>query len=217
VIPRPQDVAGVPVTDPASAEYGALRALRVALEFASTERPTRNLIVAPAVSDPGTGWLSVNLAIALADVGHRVLLIDADRTCRRRHPVLDTAAHPGLYDMLAGTVSLDAARLGGPVEGVSVVPLGNVDLAAPSLLEMRFRTLLAEIDEKYDVILIQAAPLTESDDARIMATGGGLLLTAPLGRVRPAALAGVMRAVQEARIRVMGAVLVGARPVRRAR
>jgi Mrp family chromosome partitioning ATPase len=217
VVPRPQDVAGVPAADPTSAEFAALRTLRVALEFASSDRPTRSLVVAPAVADPGAGWLSVNLAVSLAEVGHRVLLVDADRTCRRRHPVFDTTEHPGLYDMLAGTVSLDAACLSGPVDGVGVVPLGNVDLAAPSLLEMRFRRLLAEIDEKYDVILIHAAPLTDSDDARIMATGGGLLLTVPHGRVRPGVLAAVMGAVQEARIRLIGTVLVGARAGRSGR
>lgn len=211
VVPRPQDPGGTAALQPASAEFPALRALRVALEFACIERPTRSLVVAPAATDPWAGWLEVNLAVALAEVGHRVLLVDADRAAQSRHPVFDTVAHPGLYDIMAGTASLDAASLSGPIDGVSVVPLGNADLAAPSLLEMRFGAFLEEVDEKYDVILVNASPLSESDDARIMSVGGGLLLTVPVGRVQPRMLSAVMGSLRETRTRVLGSVVLGTR------
>lgn len=211
VVTRPQDTAAVPATDPNSPEFASLRALRVALEFASSDNPTRTLVVAPVVGDPWSGWLEVNLAVALADVGHRVLLVDANRGDRRRHPVLDAPTAPGLYDLLAGVVTLEDAITPGPVDGVSVVPLGNPDLAAPSLLEMRFRRLLEDIDAKYDVILIHAAPVTESDDARVMAIDGGMLLTVPWGRVKRRVLERAAVELAEVRIRIVGAVLLGAR------
>ncbi|WGL51004.1 Wzz/FepE/Etk N-terminal domain-containing protein [Nocardioides sp. BP30] len=211
VIARPTDAKGVPALEPGSREFPSLRALRVALEFASVHRPTRSLVVAPAATDPWAGWLEVNLAVTLAEVGHRVLLVDANRSAKHRHPVFDTTSLPGLYDILAGTVSLDGARLTGPVDGVTVVPLGNVDLAAPSLLEMRFGAFLDEIDEKYDVVLIHAAPVTESDDARIMAIGGGLVLTVPAGRVRPRVLATAVQLLRDVDTRVIGTVVHGAR------
>lgn len=211
VLPRPRDPSGIAALEPDSAEFAALRALRVALEFACIEQPTRSLVMAPAAANPWPGWLEVNLAVTLAEVGHRVLLVDADRSAQHRHPVFDTVGYPGLYDILAGTASLDAARISGPVEGVSVVPLGNLDLAAPSLLEMRFGAFLDEVDEKYDVILVHTAPLSESDDARVMGFGGALVLTAPVGRVRPRVLQSVVASLREAHVRVIGSVVLGAR------
>lgn len=211
VVRKPRGWEGVPAAESSSAAYPSLRALRVALEFATTDEPTRTLVVAPAVADPSGGWLEVNLAVALAEVGHHVLLIDACADGRRRHPALTAPESPGLYDMLAGSVSLDGARIEGPVDNVSVVSVGNVDLAAPSLLEMRVRRLLDDIDQKYDVVLVRAPAMSESDDARIVAIDGSLLLTLPVGRVRPALLETVVEDLREVRARLVGSVLVGAK------
>jgi Mrp family chromosome partitioning ATPase/capsular polysaccharide biosynthesis protein len=214
VLPRPDDAAGIPVVDVDSPEFASLRALRVALEFATSDAPTRSLVVAPVVPDPWSGWLEVNLAASLAELGHRVLLLDAHRADVVRHPALTAPGEPGLYDLLAGSAELTDVVRPGPVEGVSVVPLGNIDLAAPSLLEMRFRQLVAEVDGDHDVVLVHAPAVTESDDARIMAIGGGLLLTVPSGRVKQGALAQAVEALRAVRIRVVGAVLLGARATR---
>jgi len=210
VIPRPSDPRGVatPATGP---QPPGLRALRVALEFACMDRPTRSLVVASAAADPWPGWLEANLAVALAEVGHRVLLVDADRSSAARHPVFDGPSRPGLYDVLAGTVPLDAAAGPGPMDGVTVLPLGNVEMVAPSLLELRFGELLDEVAATYDVVLVHAAPVTDSDDARIMSIGGGLLLVAPVGRVRPRVLRAAVAALGQVRTRVLGSVVLGTR------
>ena len=211
VIPQPQDPEAIAALDPDAAEFGSLRSLRVALEFASSDHPTRSLVVAGAATDPWSGWLEVNLAVALAEVGHRVLLLDAHRTDRHRHPVLEDGGDAGFYDMLAGSATFEEAIRSGPVDGVTVMPLGNAHLAAPSLLEMRFRQLLESIDGEYDVVIIHAPAVTDSDDARIMAIDGSLLLTLPSGRVSSELLLGAVEDLHEARTRVLGAVLLGGR------
>ncbi len=211
VVAPPQDASEIPALDPDSPEFNSLRALRVALEFASSDSPTRSLIVAPAVTDPWSGWLEVNLAVSLAEVGHRVLLIDANRSDQQRHPALDAPGHRGLYDLLAGETTLEQASVPGPSRAVTVVPLGNPDLAAPSLLEMRFRRMLELIDQKYDLIVVHAPPVTESDDARIMAIGGGMLLTIPSGKVKRAVLERAVADLRAVRVRVLGTVLLGSR------
>jgi len=211
LLPRPQHAEGMAAADSGGRDFVALRSLRVALEFASIEQPTRSLVVAPAAPDPFGGWLEVNLAASLADVGHRVLVIDANRVDRHRHPVIDLPGAPGLYDTLSGTATLEEATVCGPVDGVAILPIGNADVAAPSLLEMRFRRLLEEIDAEYDVILIRSAPINDSDDARIMAIDGGLLLAVPSGRVRPHALDLAMQNLAGVRTRFLGSVIVGGR------
>lgn len=208
-VPRPTDPTGLCHDDIDTREFASLRAMRVALEFASSEDPTRTLVVAPVAEDPWGGWLEVNLAAVLAEVGHRVLLIDADRGDGKRHPVLDAPGAPGLYDVLAGSKALAEVTGAGPVPGVDVVSIGSADLASPSLLEMRFRSLVDDVDDEYDVILVHAAGVTQSDDARIVAIDGGLLLTVQAGRVRPHLLQKAAADLRAVRTRVLGTAVVG--------
>lgn len=215
VVPRPSEPRGLAVTDVDSAEFASLRALRVALEFATSDAPTRSLVVAPVAPDPWSGWLEVNLAASLAELGHRVLLVDAHRGDVVRHPSLDAPGEPGLYDLLAGESTPEDVRRPGPVEGVEIVPLGSTDHAAPSLLEMRFRRLLDDLGADHDVVVVHAPALSESDDARIMAIDGSLLLTVPSGRVKQAALEHAVASLRAVRVRVVGAVLLGARAASR--
>ncbi|MBM9459502.1 hypothetical protein JK386_06275 [Nocardioides sp. zg-536] len=208
VLPQPSDPVGMPATRPRTPETGAFRALRLGVEFASTHQPTRLLVVAPGVgSDPHPGWVEANLAAALADVGHRVLLIDGDRDTPRRHPVLDRDGDPGLYDVLAGSVPLLDAVHPEIEAGFDVLGLGAAHLAPPSLLEMRFRELLEQTEAHYDVVVVHAAAVSVSEDARIMAIHGALLLTVSAGRVNPRHLERVAEHLRMVDTRVLGAVL----------
>lgn len=217
VIPKPADPQGVPAIDFWAEEFQSIRALRIAIEFASAEDPTRLLVVTSAsAADPWAGWTEVNLAAALAEVGHRVLVIDADRE-GHVHPALEAPGEPGLYDVLAGECDLEDAVREGPTELVRVLPLGEAHLAAPSLLEMRFRGLLDDTEEDYDVVIVHAAPVSGSEDARIMAIHGAMLLTVPSGSVHPRFVRRAAEHLRGIRLRVLGSVLLGVRPSRRPR
>ena len=216
ILPRPAEVASVAAGDSTRREFPSLRALRVALEFASSEHPTRTLVIAPVVRDPWNGWLEVNLAVALAEVGHHVLLIDANRDDRSgvRHPALEGSGSPGLYGILAGEVLVEQAVIAGASAGVTFLPLGNPDVAASTLLEMQFGRLLETLGEAYDLVLVRAAPVTESDDARIMAIDGAMLLTIPSDRVKPATLQRAVDGLRAVRTNILGAVLLGSKTER---
>jgi len=217
VLPRPADPRGVPATDPMAEEFQAIRALRFAIEFASAEDPTRLLVVTSASgSDPWPGWTEVNLASALAEVGHRVLVVNTNRD-GDVHPALEAPGEPGVYDVLAGEAELADAVRGGPTELVDVLPLGQTHLGAPSLLEMRFGALLEDTEDDYDVVIAHAAPVSTSEDARIMAIHGALLLTVPSGSVHPRFVRRAAEHLRGIRLRVLGSVLVGVRPARRPR
>jgi Mrp family chromosome partitioning ATPase len=217
VIPKPDDLDSVPAIEPRADEFQALRALRIAIEFASVEDPSRLLVVSSAsTSEPASGWLEVNVAAALADVGHRVLVINADRDAKV-HPALENPGEPGLYDVLAGSCDLRDVVVAGPAPRIDVLPLGQAHLAAPSLLEMRFRGLLDDTEGLYDVVIVHAASVASSEDARIMAIHGAMVLTVPSGRVHPRSVQRAAEHLRTIRLRVLGTVLVGARPGRRTR
>ena len=217
VIPKPANPQGVPATDFWAEEFQSIRALRIAIEFASAEDPTRLLVVTSASgSDPWAGWIEVNLAVALAEVGHRVLVVNANPD-GAVHPALEAPDEPGLYDVLAGERDVVDAVREGPTELVDVLPLGQAHLAAPSLLELRFRGLLDDTEDTYDVVIVHAPPVSGSEDARIMAIHGALLLTVPSGRVHPRFVRRAADHLRGIRLRVLGSVLLGVRPARRPR
>ena len=217
VLPKPADPHGIPAVDPVADEFQSIRALRFAIEFASAEDPSRLLVVTSASgSDPWAGWTEINVAAALGEVGHRVLVVNTDREADV-HPALVAPGEPGLYDVLAGEVELVEAVRKGPTGLVDVLPVGQVDLASPSLLEMRFGSLLEDSEADYDVVIAHAAPVSTSEDARIMAIHGALLLTVPSGGVHPRFVRRAAEHLRGIRLRVLGSVLLGVRPVRRPR
>lgn len=204
-VSRPGDPYEVP-TDAAAGED--FRRLRVALEFAASDDPTSVVVVAPAVADPAAAWTTVHLAAALAQVEHRVLVVDADFRTAQRHPMLNGKG-PGLVDVLRGSVELRDAVRPAPVSGISVLPAGNTAGVTPAnLVELRFHRAISEIDKEVDLVVVNAAPLADSDDARVMAVGNGLVVLVAQGRLRAGALRTMAQQWQRSRLRVIGTVLL---------
>ena len=192
----------------------AFRAVRVALEFANSEEPIRIVVIASAVLGDHCGWLAVNLAVALARVGHDVLVIDCDG--RGRHPALDVPGTAGLYDVLLGTTPLDRALVLGPIDRVTILPSGVTDESTDeSLLEVCLPPLIVELGDRFDLVLVIARSPSESEDARVLAMGGSLLLAVPSHRVRPNELRRLVEELRAVQTRVVGTVLT--RPRRRLR
>jgi Mrp family chromosome partitioning ATPase len=208
-VSRPADPAELPAEDTRSPTAAQFRALRVALEFATRDDPTSVVVVAPATVDAAAAWTVLNLANALAQVEHRVLVIDADFGAKNHHPALKSKG-PGLADVLRGSVELRDAVRPTPISGVCVLPSGNLSGASPAtLVEVRFHSTLARIENEIDLVLVHAAPLSESDDARVMAAGHALLVTVGSGRVRAGVVRELTAELRRLRLRMVGTVLLG--------
>ncbi len=156
----------------------------------------------------------MSLASSLAQVEHRVLVIDADFGAAAPHPAFKSKG-PGLADVLRGNVELRDAVRPTTVSGVSVLPAGRLNGNAPAtLVELRFHRAIAQIDKEVDVILVHSAPLAESDDAFVMAAGNALLVTVPSGRLRGRTLRELSASLDRMRLRVVGCVLLTGRSAR---
>jgi capsular exopolysaccharide synthesis family protein len=216
-LPRPRDPDAVTALDADDPSTAALRALRISLEFAAARDPIPVVVVTSAVPDDSSRWLATNLAVALAQVQHRTLLVDGYLDEPRTTPVFAAAGTAGLSEALLGA-DLDAMVVPGPVEGLSLLGAGEAPPNVAELLETRFGELLRSWTRRWDVVVIDAPPVTVSDDARVMAVGGAALLTVPAGRVGPRALRDVAASLRVVSARVAGLVLVGGEaPVRRRR
>ena len=210
-LPRPRDRDALDAAEPDSRSAAAFRALRIALEFVAAREPLPALVVTSAVPDDAEGWFAVNLAVALAQVQHRVLLVDGNLAHPRTHPALSAPGKAGLAEVLAGAAT-EPLLVDGPVPNLSVLPAGNAPGQAAELVETRFGEVLQGWTREYDVVLVDAPAVTESDDARVMAVAGAVLLSVPAGRVSPRTLRDVAASLRVVNARMAGAVLVGGDP-----
>lgn len=218
-LPRRRSEQVVTAADPTS--VAGYRSLRISLEVAAARAPLPAVVVAGLEPGTSTGWIAGNLALAMAQVQDRVLLVHADPGSTA---LADFAAVPeGAPEPLPGLteVLMDRQRAGEPgpdpapdpaaklvlpgiVEGLFVLPLGLASDDLPALLETRFNALLRGLAEHYDVVVVEASPVLANDDARVMAAGGGILLVADPSDSSP-------RRVREAlgNLDVVGARLLG--------
>jgi succinoglycan biosynthesis transport protein ExoP len=213
-IGRPRDSATLPTLYPGTPVASAFRELRISLEFAGRAEPVDLLVVAGAERSETDVWLGANLAVALAQVDRRVLLIDGDLSERPRHPMLQQPGETGLFDVLRGGSLIDAL-IPGSVEGLTVLPAGEcASERSDGLVETRFHGLVGELRKVFDIVIILAPPPTLSDDLRVMAAGGHVLLVVPSGKVTSQALSSLTAQLTSVGARLVGSVLIGSRSLR---
>jgi capsular exopolysaccharide synthesis family protein len=163
---------------PRSRQAEAFRSLRTTLYFGS-HAATRKVIQVTSPS-PGDGktTATVNLAVALAQAGKRVLLIDADLRRPQIHSLFGIASEVGLSTVLVGETEVPDAICEMGIENLWIMPSGPIPQNPAELLSLpQFEQLLAVVKERYDYVLIDSPPLLAvSEPATIASRADGVLL-----------------------------------------
>jgi len=150
----------------------AFRALRTSILLSSPGQPPRRLVVTSALPEEGKTSTAANLACVLAQLGRRVLIVDADLRRPRLHRVFGTDHRRGLSAVLSG-LEPDAARaiVATGVENLDFLPSGLVPPNPSELLNSPLfgRTLDDLIGRGYDHVVIDTPPVLSVSDAVIVA------------------------------------------------
>jgi capsular exopolysaccharide synthesis family protein len=148
----------------------AYRTVRTAIYFGVAEDSGKTfLITSPAPGD-GKSTMASNIAIAMAQAGRRVLLVDAD--CRRpsQHRIFSVESEVGLSTVLLGRTPFAEAVHRTSTENLDILPCGPLPSNPSELLDSQaFIDLLKSISASYDKIVIDSPPLVPVTDARIIA------------------------------------------------
>ena len=161
--------------DPAGAIAEACRGLRTALHYGLRDGRSRTILFTSPAPRDGKSTLTSNLAIAMAQMGKRVLLVDADLRRPTQHETFCVANVVGLSTLLrpgaaASEADLAAAVRPTDVDGLHLLTSGPVPEKPAELLNSnRFVTLLAKLAADYDHVLIDSPPVGAVADARIIA------------------------------------------------
>jgi succinoglycan biosynthesis transport protein ExoP len=148
----------------------SIRALRTNVLFCSADDGLHSLTVTSTAPSEGKSLVATNLAVALAQAGLRVLLIDADMRRPRVHVAFDTPRHPGLSNVLVGNAKFCDAVRATAVAGLWVVPSGTEPPNPSELLgSKRFSDLVASLRTHFDWAIIDTPPILAVTDAAIVA------------------------------------------------
>jgi len=213
---------------PRSRVAEAFRALRANLLFAGLERDVKTLMVTSSTRAEGSSVVAVNLAIALAQLGKRTLLVDSDLRHPSLHLAVEMPNQPGLTDVVIGSARLDEAVRGvaallsspsgaepltgrGGIESLFILPGGHEPSNPAELWSApEMANLLAEMRRSYDyVILDGAALLAVTDSLLIAARVDGTLLVVRVGHATRPALNRTKTLLRASHARLLGVCLNG--------
>jgi capsular exopolysaccharide synthesis family protein len=149
----------------------AFRVLRTNLQFIDPDANKKVFVLSSALPGEGKSTTAVNLALALAEGGQKVALVEGDMRRPRVAQYLGLVEAVGLTTVLVGRVELPDAMQETGVSGLSVLSSGKTPPNPAELLQSRAMVALIEqLRAEYDVVLIDAPPLLPVTDAALISS-----------------------------------------------
>ncbi len=206
---KPED-ALITLQHPRSPTAEDYRTLRTNLRYSGIENPSGALLITSANPGEGKTTTAANLAIAMAQAGKRVVLVDADLRRPGVHTLFGMSNQLGLSSLfLEDNVPLSRAIQPTAVPGLRVLPSGDPPPNPAEILESRRMTdILSQLRAESDMVIIDSPPLLVVADANILASRcSGALLVIDSGRTRTEALRRVSENLLHSKVKVLGVVL----------
>lgn len=148
----------------------SFRQLRTNLQFVDVDAPPRSIVITSALPKDGKSTTACNLAVTLAQAGVRVALVEADLRRPRLADYMGIEGAVGLTDVLVGHARLDDVLQPWGPDDLLVLPSGSTPPNPSELLGSRnMRDLIEALEQRVDLVLIDATPLLPVTDAAILA------------------------------------------------
>jgi polysaccharide biosynthesis transport protein len=217
--PRPGDPQRIELIvheDPQSAISEASRGLRTNISFMSPDKPYKSLLVTSPSPSEGKTTVACCLALAMAQAGHKVLLVDCDLRRPRLHRVFHRKNDRGVTSSLIDRAALSSAVVETEVSGVWLLPSGpSCPNPAESLQSNAFGHLLEQLEKDFDRVVIDSPPIGPVTDAVILSTrvDASIMVIRAMSTTKDTVLH-ARRALEDVRAHLVGAVLNAADPGR---
>ncbi|UBH09357.1 CpsD/CapB family tyrosine-protein kinase [Macrococcus armenti] len=147
------------------------RMIRSNIMFSGVDKEITKLVVTSAAPSAGKSTTAANIAVAYAQAGKNVLLIDGDLRKPTVHYTFETKNVFGLSNLITEQVTLSQAVQNTQVENLSILTSGPIPPNPSELLSSkRFKDLVTGLEEYFDMIIIDTPPVLAVTDAVIMST-----------------------------------------------
>ena len=191
----------------------AYRMLQANLKFISSDKSLQVIVVTSSVPKEGKSTVSANLAAAMAQLGKRVLLVDADMQNPIQHHLWGVNNAKGLSDIIVGQVEFETVVSAGMLS-LDVLSAGAITPNPLFLLDSRkMETLIEDFKNTYDFVIIDAPSLMMRADALALGKmADGVLLVARAGVLTSGDANAAKEALARSAQNVLGVVVNGLIP-----
>ncbi|MDQ3011073.1 MAG: polysaccharide biosynthesis tyrosine autokinase [Acidobacteriota bacterium] len=195
--------------DPLSSFAESYRALRTSLLLSSAEHAPRTMLITSSHPAEGKTTIVANTAISLAQTGARVLVMDADMRRPRCHKILSTKNDLGLSTYLSRDISVDKVIQAHDIPNLFVMAAGPVPPNPSELLSsVKMSILVAELQDRFDHIVIDSPPVIHVTDALIISPHvDGVVIVVKSGHTPREAVQRAKQALTDVNAKIFGVVL----------
>ena len=198
------------LNNPYSPVNTAFEMLQTNLSFTVSDKELRVIAVTSSCPNEGKSFVSANLAVAISQLGKRVLLIDGDMRRPRQHKIWQLPNLSGLSNILVNQAQL-ANTVQEALVTFDVLLVGLLPPNSVAILDsLRMASVVEEATEFYDFVIIDTPPLTAVADALVIAKFvDGMLMVVRPEEVESGAVRAAKSALEQSRVNVLGMVVNG--------
>ncbi len=198
------------VSEPNSPTAEAYRTTRTGLMLSSAVNQLKVIVITSATPNEGKTTTAANLAVAMAQMGEKVLIVDCDMRKRSLHNMFGIANDSGLTDIL-----IDPARFSQSVQRLDAYPkltilTGGTSAPNPSELlgSERMKAFIAGAIKHYDRVIIDTPPLLAFSDPLVLASlADGVIMVVWGGKTPRALIQKAAQLLKGSNARMLGVVL----------
>ena len=150
----------------------SIRTLRTNLQFSSVDNEIKSILITSSVPSEGKSFISANLAIAFAQTGKKVLLIDCDLRNGRQHRIFKVEGKDGLSNLLISDITNCADFINETkIKNLYLMPRGIVPPNPSELLNSKKNEALIKLLTKhFDLVILDGAPINGLSDSLILSS-----------------------------------------------
>ena len=195
--------------EPRSMAAECCRSIRTNILFMSPDHPVRTMVITSPSPQEGKTTTAINLAIAMAEAGGRVLLIDTDMRRPRLHRSFAVPNQVGISTLILGNSTLDDAIKHTDIPNLDVLPCGPIPPNPSELLHTkRFAQVIEDCKTRYERIILDSPPTSAVTDPAVLGNlaDGVILIVKGASTTREAA-AHARRQLVSAKCRLLGVIV----------
>jgi len=193
-------------TKPKSTRAESFRQLRTNVQFVEAAQGAKSILLSSSVPSEGKSSTIANLAIAMADSGQKVLLVDCDLRKPKVHKYFGLEGSVGLTNYLIDQAKLEDVIQPWGRNGLKILPAGQIPPNPSELLGSNaMKELVLKLEEEFDVIFMDTAPVLPVTDTAILSKfTGGVVMVVAVGSTTKPQLQGALT-----QLGTVGATLLG--------
>ncbi len=196
---------------PKSPVSEAYRSLRTNIHFANLDRPNKAILVSSSATKEGKSTTAANLAITIAQMGSKTLLVDSDLRRPAIHNFFKMERSYGLTNYLIGTLNFDEVIKKSDINNLDIITCGDIPPNPSEMLASKaMRNFIEEAKKRYDMVLLDSPPIIAVTDAAILSTRvDGVILVIASGFVNRREVQRAITLLRNVNSRILGVLLNG--------